>query len=133
MRAGNPVSTGEWLGVGWRITVTGDAVHIARATDVITLGGPDAFRLSLRRRRFRLNLYQEGTPLVRLRGIKKSEATSLAAALLRLKFVLPVDDAVDWNGTVVQLLSERRTNQRWITREETVELIDRRPERLLID
>ena len=127
------MSTGEWLGVGWRITVTGDAVHIARATDVITLGGPDAFRLSLRRRRFRLNLYQEGTPLVRLRGIKKSEATSLAAALLRLKFVLPVDDAVDWNGTVVQLLSERRTNQRWITREETVELIDRRPERLLID
>jgi hypothetical protein len=38
---------------------------------------------------------------------------------------------VDWNFTVVQLLSERRTDQRWITTEETDELIAKRPERRL--
>jgi len=127
------VSTDEWSGKGWRITVTEDAVHIARATDVVTLRGPDASRLSLRRRLFRSILYDEGTPLVRLRGTKKSEATSLAAALRRLKLVQPVDDAVDWNRAVVQLLSGRRTDQRWITTEETDELIAKRPERLLLD
>ena len=127
------MSTGEWSGKGWQITVTGDVVHIARVTDVVTIRGPDASRLSLRRRRFRLNLYEGGTPLVRLRGIKKSEATSLGAALRRLKFVQPVDDAVGWNTTAVQLLSGRRADQRWITTEETDELIARRPERLLLD
>jgi DNA helicase-4 len=47
--------------------------------------------------------------------------------------VQPVDDAVGWNTTVVQLLSGRRADQRWITTEETDELIAKRPERRLFD
>jgi DNA helicase-4 len=80
-----------------------------------------------------LNLYEVDAKLVCLRGIKRSGATSLGVALRRLAFARAVDEAVDWNTSVVQLLSERRADQRWITTEETDALIAGRPERRLLD
>ena len=137
------VSTDEWSGKGWRVTVAGNEVHIARVADVLTIRDSDASRLLLRRRWFRSSLYDEGASLVRLRGIRKSESTSLAAALRRLKSAqavedavvwrAAVEDAVVWNAAVVRLFSARRTEQRWITTEETDELIAQRPERRLLD
>ncbi len=81
------MSNGEWSGKDWRITFVGNQVDIALPSDNITARGSEASRLTLRRRRFRFYLYEEGTPLVRLSGIKKSEATLLTAALHRLKEV----------------------------------------------
>jgi DNA helicase-4 len=97
----------------------------------------------LRRRWFRSSLYDEGTSLVRLRGIKRPEATSLATALRRLTSAQAVEDAavwratveeaVVWNAAVVQFVSARCTEQRWITTEETDALIAKRPEQRLLD
>ena len=127
------MSSNEWSGKGWRITVTGDEAQITLMADVFAFRGLGASRLILRRRWFRSSLYDDDTPLVRLRGIKRREATSLAVALRRLAFAQDVEDAVHWRGTVLQLLNSRRTNRRWITSEETDELISKRPERQLLD
>ena len=137
------VSTNEWSGKGWRITITGNEVHIARVADALTIRGSDASRLVLRRRWFRSSLNDERTSLVRLRGIKKGEAISLADALGRLTLAqvvedavvwrAAVEDAIVWNADVIQLFSGRRIEQRWITTEETDELIAKRPERRLLD
>ena len=126
------MNTLEWSGRGWRITVTETEAHIARESDVVKIRGPDALRLSLRRRRFRLNLCDEGTALVRLRGIKRREATSLTAALRRFEFAQAVDEAVEWRAAVLRLLSVRRTDQRWISMEETDELVSQRPDQQLL-
>ena len=126
------MSITEWSGKGWRINVTGDEAHLARAEEILTFRGSDSSRLSLRRRWLLLNLYDKDTPLVRLSGIKRGDAASLAIALRRLKFVQAFDDAVEWRSTVIHLLSSRRAAQRWISTEEADELIVKRPELRLI-
>lgn len=122
----------EWSGRGWQITVTEKGVLVAQLSDVVTILGSDVSRLSLRRRRFKLNLYDGCTALIRLRGIKKREAISLSVALRHLEFEQAVDDAVDWHDVVYHLLSARRAEQRWITVEETDELISKRPDPSLL-
>lgn len=126
------MTTGEWSGVGWRIVVNKEAAQIERATGVVTIPGTDATQLSLRRRKFRLSLYLCDTALVRLKGLKKNDASSLAAALKGLTFARAVEDAVDWNTDVVVLLGQHRIAQRWISTEESELLMASRPEQQLM-
>jgi hypothetical protein len=107
------MSTGEWSGQGWTITVTGTEMALAQALGSIVIFSADATRLEVRRRWFRWVLCHEGQPLVHLRGITKTEAVALSRALRRLALTPAIADAVAWRAAVVQLLTEARTEQRW--------------------
>ncbi len=128
----NPVSNGEWFGKDWRITFVGTQVDITLPSDDITARGSEASLLTLRRRRFRFYLYEEGAPLARLSGLKKSEATVLAAALHQLTFAEAVDEAGKWQAAVNHYLGARQIERHWIAREETDELVAKCPERHLL-
>lgn len=107
------MSTNEWSGKGWTVTVTDTEVALAQASGPVTVSGTNAARLEVRRRWFRWSLCNEGQPLVHLRGITKTEASALLGALRRLALTPAIADAVAWRAAVVQLLTEARTEQRW--------------------
>ena len=90
------MSTNEWSGKGWTVTVTDTEVALAQASGPVTVSGTNAARLEVRRRWFRWSLHNEGQPLVHLRGITKTEASALLGALRRLALAPAIADAVAW-------------------------------------
>ena len=78
------MSTNEWSGKGWTVTVTDTEMALARASGPVTISSTDAARLEVRRRWFRWGLQSDRQPLVHLRGITKTEASALLGALRRL-------------------------------------------------
>ena len=83
---GAPMSTGEWSGKGWTVTVTDTEMALAQASGSVTISGANAARLEVRRRWFRWRLLNEGQPLVRLRGITKTEAAALVTGAAASRF-----------------------------------------------
>ncbi len=79
------------------------------------------------------SLHDEGQPLVRLRGITKTEAAALSRALRRLPLAPAIADAVAWYAVVAQLLGGARLEQRWISAEAVDALAAARPEPGLLD
>ena len=111
------MSTDKWSGQGWTITVTGTEMALAHASGSVAFSSTDAARLTVRRRWFRWVLDNEGQPLVRLRGITKTEAAALSGALRRLALTPAIADAVAWYAGAAQLLTGARIEQRWISTE----------------
>jgi len=126
------MSTNEWSGKGWTVTVTDTEVALAQASGPVTVSGTNAARLEVRRRWFRWSLHNEGQPLVHLRGITKTEASALLGALRRLAVTPAVADAVAWYAAVTELLAGARTGQRWIPAETVDVLLAARPEPRLL-
>jgi DNA helicase IV len=126
------VSTNEWSGKGWTVTVTDTEVALAQASGPVTVSSTNAARLEVRRRWFRWSLRNEGQPLVHLRGITKTEASALLGALRRLAVTPAVADAVAWYAAVTELLAGARTEQRWIPAETVDALLAARPEPRLL-
>jgi hypothetical protein len=93
------MSTGEWSGNGWTVTVTDTQVALAQESGSVTISSTDAARLQVRRRWFQRSLYHEDQPLVRLRGITKTGSADLSRALRRLALMPAVADAKNWNAT----------------------------------
>jgi DNA helicase IV len=122
------MSTEEWSGKGWTVTVTDTEMTVAQASDSVTVSGTDAARLEVRRRWFRWRLQNEGEPLVRLAGIAKADAAALSRALRRLALTPAVSDAVAWHAAVAELLAGARTRQRWIPAETVDAVLATRPE-----
>ena len=122
------MSTDEWSGKGWTVTVTGTEMALAQASGSITISSTNAARLKVRRRWFRWVLHNEDQPLVRLRGITKTEAAALSRALRRLALTPAIADAVAWYAAAAQLLTGARTEQRWISTETVDALVAARPE-----
>jgi DNA helicase-4 len=118
----------KWSGKGWTVTVTDTEVTVAQASGSVTISSTNATRLEVRRRWFRSTLYNEGQPLVRLRGITNTEAAGLSRALRRLALTPAIADAAGWYSAVVQLLAKARTEQRWISTETVDALVTTRPE-----
>jgi len=127
------MSTNEWSGKGWTITVTDTEMALAQASGPVTISSTNAARLEVRRRWFRWSLHNDGQPLVHLRGITKTEASALSGALRRLALTLAIADAVAWHAAVTQLLAGARTEQRWISTETADALLATRPEPRLLD
>ena len=127
------MSTGEWSGQGWTVTVTDTELVLTQAWGSITISSPNVGRLEVRRRWFRWGLHNEGQPLVRLRGITKIEAAALSRALRRLPLAPAITDAVTWYAVVAQLLGGARLEQRWISTEAVDALVAARPEPGLLD
>ena len=127
------MSTNEWSGKGWTVTVTDTEMALAQASGPVTISSTDAARLEVRRRWFRWSLHNEGQPLVHLRGITKTEASALSRALRRLALTPAIADAVAWYAAVTQLLAGARTEQRWIPAETVDALLAARPEPGLLD
>ncbi|MFY9929243.1 MAG: UvrD-helicase domain-containing protein, partial [Streptosporangiaceae bacterium] len=78
-------------------------------------------------------LHNEGQPLVRLRGITKTEAVALSRALRRLALTPDIAVAVAWHAAAAQLLTGSRLEQRWISTETVDALVATRPEPGLLD
>ena len=127
------MSTDEWSGKGWRVTVTSTEMALAQASGSITISSANAARLKVRRRWFRWVLHNQDQPLVRLRGITKTEAAALSRALRRLALTPAIADAVAWYAAAAQLLTRARTEQRWISTETVDALVATRPEPGLLD
>ena len=127
------MSTGEWSGQGWMVTVTDTELVLAQARGSVTISSANVGRLEVRRRWFRWSLHNEGQPLVRLRGITKIEAAALSRALRRLPLAPAIADAVAWYDVVAQLLGGARLEQRWISTEAVDALVAARPESGLLD
>ena len=77
-----PMSTSEWSGKGWTVTVTDTEMALAQASGPVTISSTNAARLEVRRRWFRWSLHDGREPLVHLRGITKTEASALLACRL---------------------------------------------------
>jgi DNA helicase IV len=122
------MSTDEWSGEGWTVTVTGTEMALAQASGSVTISSTNAARLKVRRRWFRWVLDNEGQPLVRLRGITKTEAAALSGTLRRLALTPAIADAVAWYAGAAQLLTGARIEQRWISTETVDALVATRPE-----
>ena len=127
------MSTAEWSGRGWAVTVTGTAMTIAQAPGSITITSADAARLEVRRRWLQWRLHDGSELLARLRGISKAEAAGLSRALRLLYLTPAVDDAVAWYGAVGHLLAGARSEQRWIPAEAVDALTAARPAPGLLD
>ena len=127
------MSTGEWSGKGWTITVTDTEMALAQESGAVTISSTNAARFGVRRRWFRWSLYNDGQPFARLRGITKTEAAALSRTLRGLALTPAVADAVAWYAAVTQLLAEARIKQRWISTETVDALLATRPEPRLLD
>jgi DNA helicase IV len=127
------MSTSEWSGRGWTVTVTGTEMTLAQASRPVTISSTNAARLEVRRRWFRWSLHNGRQPLVHLRGITKTEASALSGALRRLALTSAIADAVAWHAAVTELLAGARTGQRWIPAEAVDALLATRPEPGLLD
>lgn len=127
------MSTAEWSGTGWTVTVTDTEVALAQPSGSVTISGTNAGRLELRRRWFRWRLHHEGQPLVHLRGITNTGAAGLSQALRRLALTPAIADAVGWYTAVARLLAAARTEQRWISTETVDALAATRPEPGLLE
>jgi DNA helicase IV len=125
---GAPMSTGEWSGTGWTVTITDTEMALTQPSGSITISSTDAGRLEVRRRWFRWSLHNGGQPLADLRGITKTGAADIAQALRRLALAPAVADAVGWHTAVARLLAAARTEQRWISTETVDALAANRPE-----
>jgi DNA helicase-4 len=123
----------EWSGRGWKITVTEAAADITEASRTITLSSVQAAHLELRRRWFRWHLYNDGQPLVRLRGITAVEAQTLGNALRRLTLSPEISNAVAWHAAVTRIVSGALAEQRWIPTEIVDRLIVGRPRPGLVE
>jgi DNA helicase-4 len=93
----------------------------------------NAGRLEMRRRWFRWRLYHEGQLLVRLHGIRKTEAAALSRALRYLPLAPAINDAGAWHAAVGQLFAGARTEQRSISTEAVDALVAAGPEPGLLD
>ena len=92
------MSTSEWSGRGWAVTVTDTETAFAQASGPVTISSVNAARLEVRRRWFRWSLRNGRQLLVHLRGITKTEASALSGALRRLAVTPAVADAVAWHA-----------------------------------
>ena len=77
---GPVVRVRQWSGKGWDITLTKTELELAQATGRIVISSDEAARFGVRRRWWRWGLDQDGDLLVRLRGLRKLEASALATA-----------------------------------------------------
>jgi len=127
------MSSNEWSGKGWTVTVTDTEMALAQASGHVTIPSAKAPRLEVRRRWFRWSLHNDGQPLVHLRGITKPEASALSRALRRLALTPAIADAVSWHASVAQLLACARLEQRWISTETVGTLLATGPEPRLLD
>lgn len=127
------MSTNVWSGEGWTVTVTDTEMTLAQASGPVTISGTNAARLEVRRRWFRWSLHNDGQPLVRLRGITKTEAAALSRTLRRLALTPVIAGAVAWYAAAAQLFAKARAEQRWISTETVDSLLATRPEPGLLD
>jgi hypothetical protein len=97
------VSTAEWSGEGWQVTVSDAAVTITRASGAITFAGTEASRLHVRRRWFRWRLVCDGRRLVRLRGVGNANASALGRAIRGLALAPAFAAAVAWHAALGEL------------------------------
>ncbi len=127
------MSADEWSGEGWRIAVTSTEVTVAQALGSVSIPGMEASQLEVRRRWFRWTLSNDGQMLIRLRGVRKPEASALARALRRLVLTPAIADAVAWHAAAARLLTAGRAEQRWIPTESVDALLAVRPKSRLLD
>ncbi len=122
-----------WSGKGWRIVVTDAEVMVVQHQRSVSIGRADAFGLVVRRRLLGWSLQDDGRRVVRLRGMRKAQASALARVLRRLVVLPEVAAAEAWQASVVGLVAWGRAAQRWIPSESVDALLSMRPNRQLVD
>lgn len=123
----------EWSGPGWRITIADSALTVTQASGSVTVAAGDAGQLAVRRGWFCRSLNAEDQPLVRLRGISRSGARGLKRTIRHLALVQEITATVAWYQTAADALLKANSEQRWIPVETVAELVATRPAQKLID
>ena len=122
----------EWSGRDWRITVNDMEMTVDQGSASITVPATEASRFEVRRSWFKWSFHDRGRSLLRLRGISKRDASSLALALRRLVLTPAIADAVAWHASIVHLLDWASTEKRWIPTETVGAVLAKRPEPRLL-
>jgi DNA helicase-4 len=116
-----------WEGKGWRVEVS-DAAVVARSESAeVTFDPSQAAQLRIDRRRFRRCLMRGEETFVALRGLGRSDATQLSAALRYISLAPALSDAILWRVDAEAFLAEHRNASRWITQEKVDALQARIP------
>ncbi len=116
-----------WAGKGWSIQIVGAEMAVTTATGVGRITDLEAPRFEVRRRWLRWSLYDDGRPVLALRGIASSGARELSLALRRLALNPAIAAAVTWHGAVTSRIADARHAQRWIPTEAVAALAATRP------
>jgi DNA helicase-4 len=117
----------SWAGQGW-VVVVDDVRLEARSGDSVHLyASADANQLSLKRRWFRWLLLADDWEVMRLPGLKGSDAAELATALTKFEFVHRLAAAVRWHHEQHRVITTALEIQRWISREQVEALVAARP------
>ena len=121
------VNKNLWAGRHWSVEVQTDAVIVRTRKWEEQFDPEQSIDLVPKRWLLWWFLCVDDARILRLSGIRRNEAEGLRMSLRRLQFLKRIDQAQTWKSEVQDFLSSRRQVQRWITREETEQLVAQRP------
>ena len=123
----------EWEGKGWAVSIDDSELVVSDAVRTTTITSAEAACVEPRRRWFRWTLENEGRPVVKLRGIGRTNAQAMALEVRRLALRPAIVDAVAWHAAATQLITTGLADLRWIPSEAVDKLLAERPEPRLVD
>lgn len=117
----------KWSGRDWDVTITTTGLTAVQSGRTITVSSSEASRVEARRRWFRWSLYDDGHPVVRLRGINRGDAAKLRLSLRVLELTPEIANALSWRDAVTAATEGALAEQRWLPMEVIDDLEQRRP------
>lgn len=122
----NAVLRNRWVGPNWEIVFDGGQYHLTSPSGTKSFISTDEIPLNTKRSWFRRYLNLGNERLVRLSGHSRHEiATLLLAADL--------DKAVKWSLSFENVTTNAANNQRWISTETTMRLINEKPDIRIVE
>jgi len=117
----------KWSGRDWDVTITTAGMTAVQSGRTITVSSSEASRVEARRRWFRWSLYDDGHPVVRLRGINRADAAKLRLSLRVLELTPEIANALSWRDAVTAAVDGALAEQRWLPTEIIDDFERRRP------
>ncbi|MDE0572930.1 UvrD-helicase domain-containing protein [Demequina sp. B12] len=121
-----------WTGHGdWTLSQDGAQITVTTPDTSVSYADAELSRLSVRRRRLRLHLFFDATPVLHLAGLKTREATRLRRTLWQQATRARVDSALEDTERCQQafaaLLERRSKEGRWIAYDDVAAALDGLP------
>ena len=127
MSSADQLIPSKWSGRDWDVTITTTGMTAVQSGRTITVSSSEASRVEARRRWFRWSLYDDGHPVVRLRGINRADAAKLRLSLRVLELTPEIANALSWRDSVTVAVDGALAEQRWLPTEIIDDLERRRP------
>lgn len=117
----------NWQGRNWRVEVSSDSIIAESGGKRFTFRSGEVARLRLERRWLRYRLLDDGSPVVKLRGLKNSDFSQLSEWLGYLSILPELSDAVRSHNTAEACLVEWQRMGRWVTTEQVEAMMAQLP------